>query len=68
MWVTSLDTFLPCSSSVVCPIPAPGPEAGAVICTVQAPLEVAAHHGVVLQGDGRRIRNMIYRMPLGDLS
>lgn len=67
VWVTSLDTFLPCSSDVVCPIPAPGPDAGAVVCTVQAPLELAAQHGVVLKGDSQHINNMVYRVPLEDL-
>lgn len=67
VWVTSLDTFLPSSSVMSCPTPSPGPNVGALVCTVQTPLDVATQHGVVLSRDGQHINKMVYRMPLEDL-
>lgn len=68
VWVTSLDTFLPFTPAIACPIPSPGPGVGALVCTVQMPLDLATHHGVVLSEEGHHISNMVYRMPLEDLS
>ncbi|XP_069157982.1 L-fucose kinase isoform X2 [Procambarus clarkii] len=65
VWVTSLDAFLP-YSSLLCPPHTDGVD-GAIVCTVAAPLQHAAHHGVVIAANGQDISKMEYRMPLEEM-
>ncbi|KAG0723301.1 L-fucose kinase [Chionoecetes opilio] len=67
VWVTSLDTFLPHTPGIACPIPPPESGVGALVCTVHTPLDLATQHGVVLSKEGNIVNNMVYRMPLEDL-
>lgn len=65
VWVISLDAFLP-FSSLLQPPETEGLN-GALVCTVDASLEHAQHHGVVVSGEGNYINKMQYKMPLRDM-
>ncbi|XP_071520057.1 L-fucose kinase-like isoform X2 [Panulirus ornatus] len=65
VWVTSLDAFLPYSPVVQSP--KTDDIDGAIVCTVAAPLEHAALHGVVIAGDGQDICRMAYRMSVKEM-